>query len=113
MFFYEPEGKSAGELREILSSARARDVPVSLRRTGVSGPLVSVAVTSSSAPQMVSDVHSPDTAVIIDPSPSISSSSVPSSLVSFSSVSCPFLLSDFPLLLSTRTSEPFLLFHVL
>ena len=49
---------SAGDLRDILSSARAEDVLVSSGRTGVSGPSVSVAVNTSSLLQVVSDVRS-------------------------------------------------------
>ena len=46
----------AGALRGILSSARAGDVQGSSGLPGVSGPSVSLAVTSHSVPRIVPDV---------------------------------------------------------
>ena len=98
---------SASVLRDILSSLRAGDVHVSSGLPGVSGPSVSLAVTSSSDSRIVPDVRPSypySTPVIpVAPFPPVSSSSVPSSIPP----------SDFPLLGSFRTGESFPLLHVL
>ena len=82
---------SAGALCDILSSAQTGDVQVSSGLPGASGLSVSLAVTSSAVPLIVSDVrlsHPSTLAILVAPC-------VP---VSFSSVLSFTPLSDIPLL---------------
>ena len=93
-----------------MSSARVGDIPVSSGRTGVSGSLVSEAVTSSSVPRLVSDVHSPNDSSTLTVSIDLCYSGISS--VSSYSVSSSTSLYDFPLLGSSRAGKSFSSFYV-
>ena len=94
---------SAGALYDILSSVRAGDFQVSSVLPGVSGPLISLAVTSSSFPRIVPDVR-----------PSHPSSTPPISVAPYLPVpSSSFPSTPLSLLGSSRTGESFPLFYIL